>query len=362
MVLRVDVVAAALEAAYGGEPPGPVIALTPKGRPLTQPVVEELAALPAFTLLSSRLRASTSGSSSTSRRMRCRSDRTSSRTAISRRCSSSTRSRGGCPVRWPTDRASSRAFGGARRRTRVSALHAAGGVQRLAGSGRAALGRPRARGRLAAGAGEMSDDWGGHRRELGDEGGEKDDAELGQDDPGGWPQDEPDAGDSQGGWSDPGSTWPQPAYGEEPRDWERRPDYGDSGYIRSDEPLFDDERAEPREAEHTRRSARPALSRPATQCPGHARLDPHHRGSDPDRARTQGVGRQPVPHPVVVDGADAELREGSPEPGLPRRLERPRARLPHLPRLRSGSRPAATSWSSTRPPLRRTTAAKAALS
>ena len=98
----------------------------------------------------------------------------------------------------------------------------------------------------------MSDDWGGHRRELGDEGGEKDDAELGQDDPGGWPQDEPDAGDSQGGWPDPGSTWQQPAYGEEPRDWERRPDYGDSGYTRSDEPLSDDDRAEPREAEHTR--------------------------------------------------------------------------------------------------------------
>ena len=54
MVLRVDVVAAALESAYGGEPPGPVIALTPKGRQLTQPVVEELAGLPAFTLLSSR--------------------------------------------------------------------------------------------------------------------------------------------------------------------------------------------------------------------------------------------------------------------------------------------------------------------
>ena len=32
MVLRVDVVAAALEAAYGGQPPGPVIALTPQGR------------------------------------------------------------------------------------------------------------------------------------------------------------------------------------------------------------------------------------------------------------------------------------------------------------------------------------------
>ena len=54
MVLRVDVVAAALEAAYGAEPPGPVIALTPKGRQLTQAVVEEFAALPALTLLSAR--------------------------------------------------------------------------------------------------------------------------------------------------------------------------------------------------------------------------------------------------------------------------------------------------------------------
>jgi tRNA (guanine37-N1)-methyltransferase len=43
MVLRVDVVAAALEAVYGGEQPGPVIALSPKGRQLTQSVVEELA-------------------------------------------------------------------------------------------------------------------------------------------------------------------------------------------------------------------------------------------------------------------------------------------------------------------------------
>jgi tRNA (guanine37-N1)-methyltransferase len=54
MVLRVDVVAAALDAAYDGESPGPVIALTPKGRPLTQAVVEELAAQPAIALLSSR--------------------------------------------------------------------------------------------------------------------------------------------------------------------------------------------------------------------------------------------------------------------------------------------------------------------
>ena len=54
MVLRVDVVAAALDAVYGGVPDHRVIALTPQGRPLTQAVVEELAELPAFTLLSSR--------------------------------------------------------------------------------------------------------------------------------------------------------------------------------------------------------------------------------------------------------------------------------------------------------------------
>ncbi|HEY2208749.1 MAG TPA: hypothetical protein VGH26_05610 [Gaiellaceae bacterium] len=54
MVLRVDVVAAALEAAYESDPPGPVIALTPKGRQLTQAVVEELADEPCITLLSAR--------------------------------------------------------------------------------------------------------------------------------------------------------------------------------------------------------------------------------------------------------------------------------------------------------------------
>jgi tRNA (guanine37-N1)-methyltransferase len=54
MVLRVDVVAAALDAAYGGAPEQRVIALTPQGRPLTQALVEELATEPAVTLLSSR--------------------------------------------------------------------------------------------------------------------------------------------------------------------------------------------------------------------------------------------------------------------------------------------------------------------
>ena len=54
MVLRVDVAAAALEAVYGCEPKRRIVALTPQGRPLTQRVVEELAAEPELTLLSSR--------------------------------------------------------------------------------------------------------------------------------------------------------------------------------------------------------------------------------------------------------------------------------------------------------------------
>jgi tRNA (guanine37-N1)-methyltransferase len=54
MVLRVDTVAAALDAVYGGQPEHRVIALTPAGRPLTQDVVEELAAEDALTLLSAR--------------------------------------------------------------------------------------------------------------------------------------------------------------------------------------------------------------------------------------------------------------------------------------------------------------------
>src|SRR5438270_12565113 len=54
MVLRVDVVAAALEAAYGGQPSHPVIALSPQGRQLTQAIVEELVEQPHLTLLSAR--------------------------------------------------------------------------------------------------------------------------------------------------------------------------------------------------------------------------------------------------------------------------------------------------------------------
>jgi tRNA (guanine37-N1)-methyltransferase len=54
MVLRVDVVAAALDGVYGDARPQRVIALSPQGRPLTQPIVEELAAEEHVTLLSAR--------------------------------------------------------------------------------------------------------------------------------------------------------------------------------------------------------------------------------------------------------------------------------------------------------------------
>jgi tRNA (guanine37-N1)-methyltransferase len=55
MVLRVDVVAAALDALYADERrPARVIALTPQGRQLTQALVEELAVESHIALLSSR--------------------------------------------------------------------------------------------------------------------------------------------------------------------------------------------------------------------------------------------------------------------------------------------------------------------
>jgi tRNA (guanine37-N1)-methyltransferase len=54
MVLRVDVVAASLDAVYGDAPEHRVVALTPQGRQLTQEVVEELADEEQVTLLSAR--------------------------------------------------------------------------------------------------------------------------------------------------------------------------------------------------------------------------------------------------------------------------------------------------------------------
>ena len=54
MVLRVDVVAEALDAVYGGRPDHRVVALTPQGRQLDQRLVEELAREERLTVLSAR--------------------------------------------------------------------------------------------------------------------------------------------------------------------------------------------------------------------------------------------------------------------------------------------------------------------
>ena len=54
MVLRVDVVAAALEAVYGRQLDQRVVALTPQGRQLDQALVQELAGEERLTLLSAR--------------------------------------------------------------------------------------------------------------------------------------------------------------------------------------------------------------------------------------------------------------------------------------------------------------------
>ena len=54
MVLRVDVLAAAIDHARSGNPDSPVIAMTPRGKPLTQGRVRELAAGPGVIVLCGR--------------------------------------------------------------------------------------------------------------------------------------------------------------------------------------------------------------------------------------------------------------------------------------------------------------------
>ncbi|MFA7585897.1 MAG: tRNA (guanosine(37)-N1)-methyltransferase TrmD [Novosphingobium sp.] len=54
MVLRADVLAAAVDHARGLHPDSPVIAMTPRGRPLTQARVRDLAAGPGVTVLCGR--------------------------------------------------------------------------------------------------------------------------------------------------------------------------------------------------------------------------------------------------------------------------------------------------------------------
>lgn len=54
MVLRADVLAAAIDRARAAHPDAPVIAMTPRGKPLTQARVRELAAGPGVTILCGR--------------------------------------------------------------------------------------------------------------------------------------------------------------------------------------------------------------------------------------------------------------------------------------------------------------------
>jgi tRNA (guanine37-N1)-methyltransferase len=54
MVLRVDVLAAAIDHARARNPDAPVLAMTPRGKPLTQARVRELAAGPGVTVLCGR--------------------------------------------------------------------------------------------------------------------------------------------------------------------------------------------------------------------------------------------------------------------------------------------------------------------
>ncbi|API61027.1 tRNA (guanosine(37)-N1)-methyltransferase TrmD [Tardibacter chloracetimidivorans] len=54
MVMRADILAAAVDAAAARHPGNPVLAMTPRGRPLTQSRVHELAAGPGVTILCGR--------------------------------------------------------------------------------------------------------------------------------------------------------------------------------------------------------------------------------------------------------------------------------------------------------------------
>jgi signal peptidase I len=112
----------------------------------------------------------------------------------------------------------------------------------------------------------VSDDWGTYRSDFGDDD-EKDETELGRDEPGGWPEDEPNAGHAQSGWGDdepepsspsgwpdPDSTWQRPDYGETPGDWQRAddPGYDDYGYTGRDELFSNGAQADRYGARHPR--------------------------------------------------------------------------------------------------------------
>ena len=242
MLLRVDVVDAALEAAYGAARPARIVALTPTGRQLDQPLVEELAAEREVALLSSRFE--------------------------------------GFDERIVTELASDAVS--------IGPYVLSGGelpamvlidaiVRRLPG---------------ALGSDESSLV-------------ESFSAEL------------------EGGLEYPHYTRPA-----EFRGW-RVPEVLLSGDHRRIEE-WGESRAD-REASGEE-PHRPYDAGASAALAGGDRLDPDDRGRRADRARDQGVGREPVPDPVVVDGADPALRAQLERRGARLRgpVLRPCARLPLL--------------------------------
>jgi signal peptidase I len=102
----------------------------------------------------------------------------------------------------------------------------------------------------------MSDDWGRYGSDPGDD--EKEEKALGGDDPGGWPEDEPDTGHARSAWVDDGpeaereppSGWPSSGSTWQPPDYDD-PGYDEYGYRRRDD-LFRDAEPEPYAPRHSR--------------------------------------------------------------------------------------------------------------
>ena len=150
MVLRVDVVHAALAAVYGDLGRRRIVALTPQGRQLDQELVEELAGEEELTLLSARFEGfderivehMATDSVSIGPYVLSGGELPAMVLvdAVARRRSD------------PGERRGGDVFRGARGRSRVPAVHAAARVQRLACAGRPSLRRPRAHRDVAQGA------------------------------------------------------------------------------------------------------------------------------------------------------------------------------------------------------------------
>ena len=313
--------------------PARVIALTPQGRQLDQALVEELAAEPALAVLSSRFEGFDarivdhlctdavsigpyvlSGGElpamvlvdAIARGCRARSPRAPARTRAS-----ATRSTAGSSTRTTRVRRSSAA---GRCPTCCSRATTRGST--AGGASRAGSGAPRERRRRPAP--RVPSSRRRARRRPRRPGRRADARRLG-------PRRRPGRGEADSGWgSTAGPSGPtasrrsaRPSRSRPPRDRPPPPP--------------------PRLDRHSRNPVDRLTRRPAERAPRHDRLGRHDRRRGRDRAARQGVRRQPVPDPVVVDGADAPLRPAGDR--LRGALLRPGAREPvPLPPPRPASR------------------------